>query len=132
MDNETEAHRSDAAITISRGDIFWVEPDGSKGSIPGIPHPHLVVQDDVFNRSRIATVVVCALTSNINRASEPGNVLLEPGEGNLRKQSVVISSQISSIDKSRLGARIGLLSGSRVDQVISALRFLQVSYFREG
>jgi mRNA interferase MazF len=132
VDNETEAHRSGAAIAIGRGDIFWVEPDGSKGSIPGIPHPHLVVQDDVFNRSRIATVVVCALTSNINRASEPGNVLLEAGEGNLRKQSVVISSQISSIDKSRLGERIGSLSGSRVDQVISALRFLQVSYFREG
>lgn len=119
-------------MTVSRGDIFWVEPDGSKGSIPGIPHPHLVVQDDVFNRSRIETVVVCALTSNLNRASEPGNVLLEAGEGNLPKQSVVISSQISSVDKSRLGARIGAVSGSRVDQVIAALRFLQASYFREG
>ena len=119
-------------IPVSRGDIFWVEPDGSNGSIPGIPHPHLVVQDDVFNRSRIETVVVCALTSNLNRASEPGNVLLEAGEGNLRKQSVVISSQISSVDKSRLGARIGALSGSRVDQVIAALRFLQASYFRES
>jgi mRNA interferase MazF len=117
---------------VSRGDIFWVEPDGSKGSIPGIPHPHLVVQDDVFNRSRIETVVVCALTSNLNRASEPGNVLLEVGEGNLLKQSVVISSQISSVDRNRLGARIGALSGSRVDQVVAALRFLQASYFREG
>ncbi|HEY5758449.1 MAG TPA: type II toxin-antitoxin system PemK/MazF family toxin [Steroidobacter sp.] len=119
-------------ILVSRGDIFWVEPDGSKGSIPGIPHPHLVVQDDVFNRSRIETVVVCALTSNLNRASEPGNVLLEAGEGNLSKQSVVISSQISSIHKRRLGARIGSISSARVDEVIAALRFLQVSYFREG
>ena len=131
MDNDVEAHRSDAAV-INRGDIFWVEPDGSKGSVPGVPHPHLIVQDDVFNRSRIATVIVCALTSNLNRASEPGNVLLELGEGNLRKQSVVISSQISSIEKSRLGAKIGSLSGNRVDQVIAALGFLQVSYFREG
>ena len=129
---EAKSHGPDAATAISRGDIFWVEPGGEKGSIPGVPHPHLVVQEDVFNRSRIATVVVCALTSNLNRASEPGNVLLEVGEGNLRKQSVVISSQISSIDKSRLGARIGSLSGSRVDEVIAALRFLQVSYFREG
>lgn len=117
---------------ISRGDIFWVEPDGATGSIPGVPHPHLVVQEDVFNRSRIATVIVCALTSNLNRASEPGNVLLEAGEGNLPKQSVVISSQISSIHKSRLGAKIGSLSGARVDEVIAALRFLQVSYFGEG
>jgi mRNA interferase MazF len=132
MDNETKAHRSDAAITINRGDIFWVEPDAAKGSIPSVPHPHLVVQDDVFNRSRIATVVVCALTSNLNRASEPGNVLLESGEGNLPKRSVVISSQISSIDKSQLGERIGSICGTRVDQVIAALRFLQVSYFRDG
>jgi mRNA interferase MazF len=85
MDNETKAHGSDAALTINRGDIFWVDPDAAKGSIPGVPHPHLVVQDDVFNRSRISTVVVCALTSNLNRASEPGTVLLEPEEGNLRK-----------------------------------------------
>ena len=131
MDNETKAHRSDAAITINRGDIFWVEPDTAKGSIPSVPHPHVVVQDDVFNRSRIATVVVCALTSNLSRASEPGNVLLESGEGNLRKQSVVISSQISTIDKSQVGDRIGSISVTRVDQVIAALRFLQVSYFRE-
>jgi mRNA interferase MazF len=131
MDNETEAHRSDRAFSISRGDIYWVEPDESKGSIPGVPHPHLVVQDDVFNRSRIETVIVCALTSNLNRASEPGNVLLGLREGNLRKQSVVISSQISSVDKSRLGARIGSVTGSRVDEVIAALRFLQVSYFHE-
>lgn len=118
-------------MTVSRGDIFWVEPDGMKGSIPGVAHPHLVVQDDVFNRSRIATVIVCALTSNLNRVAEPGNVLLESGEGNLPKQSVVISSQISSIDKSRLGVKIGSLSSTRVDQVIAALRFLQASYFRE-
>lgn len=131
MDIETETPSSGAGA-LSRGDIFWVDPDGSRGSIPGISHPHLVVQDDVFNRSRITTVIVCALTSNLNRASEPGNVLLEPGEGNLRKQSVVISSQISSIDKSRLGAKIGSLTGKRVDQVIAALNFLQISYFREG
>lgn len=130
MDNEANAHESGAITAIRRGDIFWIEPDGSSGSVPGVPHPHLVVQDDVFNCSRIATVVVCGLTSNLNRASEPGNVLLELGEGGLRKQSVVISSQISSIEKTRLGARIGSLSGARVDQVIAALRFLQVSYFR--
>jgi mRNA interferase MazF len=131
MDNEAKARRSGVAITINRGDIFWVEPDPARGAIPSVPHPHLVVQDDVFNRSRISTVVVCALTSNLNRASEPGNVLLESGEGNLRKQSVVVSSQISSIDKCQLGERIGSVCGARVDQVVAALRFLQVSYFRD-
>ncbi|HEX8436570.1 type II toxin-antitoxin system PemK/MazF family toxin, partial [Archangium sp.] len=65
---------------INRGDVFWIGPDDSRGPVPSYSHPHVVVQDDVFNHSRITTVVVCALTSNLNRANEPGNVLLEVGE----------------------------------------------------
>ena len=89
----------------------------------------MVVQDDVFNHSRIATVVVCALTSNLHRANEPGNVLLEVGEGNLPRQSVVVVSQISSIDKACLGERIGSLSDARVEQILAGLRFQQASFF---
>jgi mRNA interferase MazF len=89
-----------------------------------------VVQDDVFNHSRISTVVVCALTSNLHRASEPGNVLLEPGEGNLPQQSVVVVSQISSVDRTRLGEKIGSLAPDRVDQILAGLRFQQASFFR--
>ena len=90
----------------------------------------MVVQEDVFNHSRLTTIIVCALTSNLHRASEPGNVLLEPGEGNLCRQSVVVVSQISSVLKSRLGERIGALSEARVDQIVAGLRFQQVSFFR--
>ena len=114
---------------INRGDVFWIAPDDSVGSVPGYSHPHVVVQDDVFNRSRITTVVVCALTSNLHRAKEPGNVLLEVGEGNLPKQSVVVVSQVSSVDKARLGERIGSLSDERVEQILAGLRFQQVSFF---
>ena len=88
-----------------------------------------MVQDDVFNHSRISTVVVCALTSNLHRASEPGNVLLEVGEGGLPRQSVVVVSQISSVEKSRLGERIGSLSDARVELILAGLRFQQVSFF---
>ncbi|MEZ0469082.1 type II toxin-antitoxin system PemK/MazF family toxin [Luteimonas salinilitoris] len=130
MDREAKEQAIRHGFPINRGDIFWVAPDESKGAIPGSPHPHVIVQDDVFNRSRIASVVVCALTSNLNRASEPGGVLLDPGEGGLGRQSVVMASQISSIYKIRLGDRIGSLSGQRVDQIVAALRFLQASYFR--
>lgn len=115
---------------IRRGDVFWVAPDDAHGPAPSYAHPHVVVQDDVFNDSRIATVVVCALTSNLHRASEPGNVLLDVGEANLPRQSVVVVSQISSIDKSRLGERIGSLSDARVEQVLDGLRFQQASFFR--
>jgi mRNA interferase MazF len=88
-----------------------------------------VVQENVFNHSRISTVVVCALTSNLNRANEPGNVLLDAGEGNLSKRSVVVVSQVSSVDKGRLGERIGCLSQERVDAIVAGLRFQQASFF---
>jgi mRNA interferase MazF len=112
--------------TINRGDLFWIGPDASRGTYS---HPHVVVQDDVFNHSRVTTVVVCALTSNLHRANEPGNVLLDVGEGELPAQSVVVVSQISSIDKANLGKRIGSLSDARVQQILAGLRFQQVSFF---
>jgi mRNA interferase MazF len=90
----------------------------------------VVVQDDVFNHSRITTVVVCALTSNLHRADEPGNVLLEVGEGDLPRQSVVVVSQISAVEKNRLGQRIGSLSEARVEQILAGLRFQQASFLR--
>ncbi|HET9956580.1 MAG TPA: type II toxin-antitoxin system PemK/MazF family toxin [Polyangiaceae bacterium] len=113
---------------IHRGDLFWVEAEDAGGLAGGAPHPHLVVQDDLFNHSRIQTVVVCALTTNLQRASEPGNVLLDPGEGSLPRQSVVVVSQIASIQKAHLGARIGALSRSRVEQVLQGLLFQQRSF----
>ena len=118
-------------MVIRRGDIFWIAPAPSAETADNYAHPHLVVQDDVFNHSRIDTIVVCALTSNLHRASEPGNVLLDVGEGNLPKQSVVIVSQIMSVQKARLGERIGALSQARVEQVLAGLRFQQSSFFRE-
>jgi mRNA interferase MazF len=114
---------------ISRGDLFWIEPDISRGPPPSYPHPHVVVQEDVFNQSRITTVVVCSLTSNLHLANEPGNVLLEEGEGNLPRQSVVVVSQISSVEKARLGSRIGSLTEARVEQILDGLRFQQTSFF---
>jgi mRNA interferase MazF len=114
---------------IHRGDLHWIAPDDAGGPAPSYAHPHVVVQDDVFNHSRIATVVVCALTSNLHRANEPGNVLLDAGEGDLPARSVVVVSQISSVDKARLGERIGSLSAARVDQIVDGLRFQQRSFF---
>ncbi|MEJ7601560.1 MAG: type II toxin-antitoxin system PemK/MazF family toxin [Kofleriaceae bacterium] len=116
-------------IRIDRGDVFWIDPDASHGPAPSYAHPHVVVQDDVFNHSRVTTVIVCALTSNLHRATEPGNVLLEAGEGGLPQQSVVIVSQISSVEKARLGARVGALCAARVDQIVDGLAFQQRAFF---
>ncbi len=110
---------------IHRGDRYWITPADGVGPA----HPHVVVQDDVFNRSRVATVIVCALTSNLHRATEPGNVMLEPGEGGLEKQSVVVVSQIDAVERTRLGAHIGEISQERVDQILDGLRFQQRTFF---
>jgi mRNA interferase MazF len=132
MDREAEACRGVYRGTVNRGDLFWMEPDESRGSVPGFPHPHVVVQDDVFNHSRISTVIVCALSSNLKRATEPGNVLLQLGEGSLAKQSVVIVSQVSSVYKTRLGDYIGTLSGERIEQILAGMRFLQAAFFNRS
>lgn len=114
----------------AQGELFWLGPDPVRGSVPGVPHPHVVLQDDVFNRSRVGTVIVCALSSNLNRVTEPGNVLLDPGEGHLPRQSVVVVSQVSSVYKHRLGERIGALSPGRVAQILAGMRFQQASFLR--
>ena len=114
---------------IHRGAIHWIHADAPDGGIQAYAHPYVVVQDDVFNRSRISTVIVCALTTNLDRITEPGNVLLEVGEGDLPKQSVVVVSQILSVEKSRLGKRIGELGPERVDQILEGLRFQQRAFF---
>ena len=131
-DAKTDDPRSKGAALINRGDLFWVSPDESRGSVPSIAHPHVVLQDDVFNHSRIATIVVCALTSNMKRATEPGNVRLDPGEGNLILPSIVVVSQVSSVDRVMLGERIGSLSASRVEQILAGMRFQQTAFFNRS
>lgn len=111
-------------MVIRQGDIYWIELDEPSGSEPGYRHPHVVVQNNLFNASRINTVVVCALTSNLKRAQAPGNVLLEQGEANLPKPSVVLVSQIFTVDKSQLGEFIGRLSERRVSQILAGIRLL--------
>lgn len=111
-------------MRINQGDVYWLDV-GVEGEIR---HPHVVVQDDVFNHSRIHTVVVCALTTNLNKAGMPGNVVLEAGEGNLPKASVVEVSKVSSVEKARLGEKIGTISRERVEQILAGMRFVQESF----
>lgn len=94
------------------------------GSEPGFKHPFVVVQNNVFNLSRINTVVVCALTSNLKRAEAPGNVLLKKGDGNLKKDSVVNISQLITVDKSDLTDKVGSLSTFKVERIIDGIRLL--------
>jgi len=111
-------------MVINQGDVFWVDLDEPTGSGPGYHHPHVVIQNNVFNRSRINTVIICALTSNLQRATAPGNVLLEPGEADLPKQSVAVVSQLFTVDKSQLSEHIGTLSKKRIRQILDGIKLL--------
>ena len=111
-------------MVINQGDIFWAELDKPLGSEPGYLRPYVIVQNNLFNMSRINTVVVCALTSNLKRAEAPGNVLLNKGEADLPKQSVVNVSQITTVDKRHLIKKIGTLSNKRVREILDGIKLL--------
>jgi mRNA interferase MazF len=129
QDAKPATQNSEERLVINQGDIYWVQLEDLSESEPDIRHPHVVIQDNVFNHSRINTVVACALTSNIKRANTPGNVLLEVGEANLLKQSVVEVSKVSTVDKTQLGEYIGSLTEQRINQILAGMRFLQRSFF---
>lgn len=115
---------------VNQGDIYWVQLENPSELEPSIPHPYVVIQENVLNYSRINTIVACALTSNRGRISDaPGNLLLEVGEANLPKQSVVEVSKVSTIEKSQLGEYIGSLTEQRVNQIVAGMRFLQLTFF---
>jgi len=111
-------------MVIRQGEIYWVDLGEPRGSEPSYRHPHIVVQNNLFNASKINTVVVCALTSNLKRAKAPGNVVLEKGEANLLKKSVVNISQIYTVNKSDLIEKIGRVSGKRVQQILDGINLL--------
>ena len=111
-------------MLVEQGDIFWIDLGEPVGSEPGFRRPHVVIQNNLFNQSRIRTVVMCVVTSNMRLASAPGNVRLERGEAGLSRESVVNVSQLYTIDKAELVERIGTLSRARIDQILDGVRLV--------
>ncbi len=111
-------------MEIKQGDLFWVDLGIPRNSEPGYRHPHVVIQNNLFNQSKINTVVVCALTSNLARAKAPGNVLLLKGEGKLKRDSVVNVSQLITVNKADLVERIGTLSAARTREIVEGVKLL--------
>ena len=111
-------------MVIEQGEIYWVNLDEPSGSEPGYRHPHIVVQNNVFNASRINTVVVCSLTSNLKRGLSPGNVTLKKGEANLSKKSVVNITQIYTVNKDDLAEKIGKLTKNRLKEILLGIHLL--------
>jgi mRNA interferase MazF len=111
-------------MVISQGDVFWIdlgEPDRSE---PGYERPCVVIQNNVFNASKLNTVIVCLMTSSLKRGGAPGNVVLSDGEANLPRESVVLVSQVYTVDKNQLGEYVGSLSRKRVRQILDGLELI--------
>jgi mRNA interferase MazF len=111
-------------LVIRQGEIYWLHFGPADGSAPAGRRPALVVQHDRFNRSHISTTVVAAVTSNLRLGAMPGNVRLRRGEAGLPRASVVNISQIRTLDKTRLGDRVGVLGAARMRDVLKGLALL--------
>ncbi len=109
---------------ISQGDVSWAELDNPVGSAPGFRRPVVIVQGEEFNASRLATTVVVSLTSNLRLAAAPGNVLLAAGRTGLPKDSVANVSQIVTIDRDLLTARVGRLSDAELGLVLNGIEMV--------
>ena len=106
---------------ILQGEVHWVDLGDPRGSEPAYRRPCVIVQNDAFNESRIATVVVAAITSNIRLGEAFGNVTLRKGEAGLSTKSVVNISQLATVERTMLDGRIGRLSRRRLDQVLQGV-----------
>jgi mRNA interferase MazF len=108
-------------VTIAQGDVWWADLPEARGSEPGFRRPVIVVQGDGLNRSRIATVVCVALTSNLKWAAAPGNVLLTSRATGLPQASVANVSQLVALDKHDLTERTGRLPRPKLELVLSGI-----------
>jgi mRNA interferase MazF len=109
---------------MHRGEIWWASLDDPEGSGPGYRRPILIVQSDEFNRSRISTVIVAVLTSNVTLAQAPGNVLLKARQAGLAKASVVNVSQVITVDKQCLTEKVKKVDASVMEEIDNGLRLV--------
>ncbi|MGI9034966.1 MAG: type II toxin-antitoxin system PemK/MazF family toxin [Pyrinomonadaceae bacterium] len=111
-------------MVIERGEIWRADLPDPVGSSPGLPRPVLVIQSDKFNRSRINTVVITIISTNLRLANSEGNVLLTSRQSNLPKDSVVNTSQLFTIDESLLRDYVSALSAKKMEQIDEGLRLV--------
>ena len=108
-----------AAAGVQRGEIWWADLPEPRRSEPGFRRPVLVVQADSFNQSRIQTVLVAAITSNLQLASAPGNILLPAKTSGLSRDSVVNVSQVLTLNRAFLSEDAGTLP-KRIQTLVDA------------
>ncbi len=111
-------------MVIRKGSIDWVDFSPGKGSEPIGRRPGLVIQNDALNDSKLNTVIMLAITSNMKFGELPGNVILRKGEANMPKRCVINVTQIKSVDKKSIKQKIGTLSKKKMDEVQNSLKLV--------
>ncbi|MGI9104889.1 MAG: type II toxin-antitoxin system PemK/MazF family toxin [Pyrinomonadaceae bacterium] len=109
---------------MQRGDIWWAALPDPAGSAPGGRRPVIILQADQFTQSRINTVVVVIVTSNLNLAKAPGNVSLPQKATGLPRASVANVSQIITVDKMVLTEQAGTLTAKLLARVEAGVRLV--------
>lgn len=108
-------------MIIKRGDVFYADLSPVVGSEQGGVRPVLVLQNDIGNKYS-PTVIVCAITSQIDKAKLPIHVELSAEASGLDRNSVILLEQIRTIDKRRLREKVTHLEGEIMDRVDEALQ----------
>lgn len=107
-----------------RGEIWWGDLPVPRSSEPGYRRPVLVIQSDDFNLSRIQTIIVAAISGNLELGALPGNVLIKRRASGLRRDSVVNVSQLFSLDRGFLDDYVGKLPAGLQASVDAGLRMV--------
>ena len=107
-------------MLVKRGDIFYADLSPVIGSEQGGIRPVIIMQNDIGNRYS-PTVIVAAITSQINKAKLPTHVEISSEEYGLNRDSVVLLEQIRTLDKRRLKEKIGHMTDSDMEKVNKAL-----------
>ena len=111
-------------MTPERGAVCWADLGEPRGSAPGYRRPVLIVSSDRFNRSRIATVMVAAVTTSARAAAAPGNVPLVAGTAGLDRDCTVNVSQLLTVDRADLEEPLGVLDARAIRRVDDGLRLV--------
>jgi mRNA interferase MazF len=104
-----------------RGEIWWADFGIPFGSEAGFRRPVLIVQDDAFNESRIRTIVVLPLTTNLRLLDAPGNVLVNKTEAKTGEDSVIIVAQLYALDRQKFIERISKVKRETMEKVESGM-----------
>ena len=104
----------------SRGEVYWLDFAPATGQEMTGPHRCVIVQNDVGNQHSALTIVF-AITSNLRVAPLPIGVLLQAGEGDLKRDSVARCGHLYTVDKQRLTQCMGQLPPARLSEIDRAL-----------